>query len=120
MTRKITSTVARIKLGLLKEIRLGNLEAKRDWGHTRDYVGAMWLMLQQQDEPEDFVIATGKSHSVKDLCELAFSYVHLDYKDFLVIDNELYRPSEINILQGDASKAHHMLALFHLRNLLKK
>jgi GDPmannose 4,6-dehydratase len=104
VTRKITSAAAKIKLGLDKEIRLGNLEAKRDWGHSRDYVRAMWLMLQQP-QPDDFVIASGQSHSVKEFLETAFSYLNLDYRTYLVVDQDLYRPSEVNILQGDASKA---------------
>ncbi|MGD9107468.1 MAG: GDP-mannose 4,6-dehydratase [Desulfobacterales bacterium] len=108
VTRKISTAVAKIKLGIEKEIRLGNLEAKRDWGHARDYVKAMWLMLQQED-PEDFVIATGQSHSVREFLETAFNYVGLDYHEYLVIDDDLYRPSEVNILQGDASKAHQKL-----------
>lgn len=108
VTRKITSAAARIKLGLEKVIRLGNLEARRDWGHSRDYVKAMWLMLQQK-EPEDFVIASGQSHSVKEFLEIAFSHLNLDYKDYLVIDENLYRPSEVNVLQGDASKARNQL-----------
>jgi len=109
VTRKISSSAAKIKLGLEKQIRLGNIEAKRDWGHARDYVRAMWLMLQQ-DTPEDFVIATGQSHSVKEFLEIAFTYLDLDYRDYLVQDDELYRPSEVHILQGDASKAHGKLA----------
>jgi len=108
VTRKITSAAARIKLGLDKEIHLGNLDAKRDWGHSRDYVRAMWLMLQQ-DRPNDYVIATGESHSVEEFVESAFSCVDLNYKDYLVIDEELYRPSEVNVLQGDASKARERL-----------
>lgn len=108
VTRKITTGAAKIKLGLEKKIRLGNLEAKRDWGHARDYVKAMWLMLQQE-EPEDFVIATGQSHSVREFLETSFNYVGLDYHDHLVTDDDLYRPSEVNILQGDASKAHRKL-----------
>jgi GDPmannose 4,6-dehydratase len=108
VTRKISSGAVKIKLGIEKEIRLGNLEAKRDWGHARDYVKAMWLMLQQ-DEPEDYVIATGKSHSVLAFLEHAFSYLNLDFNDYLVMDKKLYRPSEINILQGDASKARKNL-----------
>ena len=104
VTRKITSGAAKIKLGLEKEIRLGNLDARRDWGHSRDYVKAMWLMLQQPD-PDDFVIASGESHSVKDFLETAFSYLDLDYREYIVVDQDLYRPSEVNILQGDASKA---------------
>jgi GDPmannose 4,6-dehydratase len=108
VTRKITSAAARIKLGIEKEVRLGNVDAKRDWGHSRDYVRAMWMMLQQQ-EPEDFLIATGESHSVRDYLEIAFSSLDLDYRHYLVIDDTLYRPSEVHILQGDASKAHRKL-----------
>jgi GDPmannose 4,6-dehydratase len=108
VTRKITSGAAKIKLGLEKEIRLGNVEARRDWGHSRDYVIAMWLMLQQP-KPEDFVIASGKSYSVKEFLEIAFSHLNLDYKDYVVIDENLYRPSEVNVLQGDASKARKQL-----------
>jgi GDPmannose 4,6-dehydratase len=104
VTRKITSAVAKIKLGIENEIRLGNLDARRDWGHARDYVRAMWLMLQQ-DDPEDFVIATGKSHSVREFLGKAFGYADLDYNEYLTIDDQLYRPSEVNILEGDASKA---------------
>jgi GDPmannose 4,6-dehydratase len=108
VTRKITSAAAKIKLGFEREIRLGNLEARRDWGHSRDYVKAMWLMLQQ-DQPEDYVIASGESHSVREFLQLAFDCVGLDYQDYLVIDGNLYRPSEVNILQGDASKAKREL-----------
>lgn len=108
VTRKISKAAAKISLGMEKEIRLGNLEAKRDWGHSRDYVMAMWLMLQQ-DEPDDYVIASGISHSVGDFLETAFSYVDLDYRKYLVVDEELYRPAEVNILQGDASKAYEKL-----------
>jgi len=109
VTRKITSGAAKIKLGLEKEIRLGNVEALRDWGHSRDYVRAMWLMIQQ-DEPEDYVAASGESHSVREFLELSFDCVGLDYRKYLVIDENLYRPSEVNILQGDASKAKKKLA----------
>lgn len=108
VSRKISSAAARIKRGLAKEIRLGNVDAQRDWGHARDYVRAMWMMLQQ-DSPDDFVIATGKSHSVRDFLEIAFNYAGLDYKNYLVIDDALYRPSEVNILKGDASKAREKL-----------
>jgi len=104
VTRKITSSAARIKLGIEKKIYLGNIYAKRDWGHAADYVKAMWLMLQQED-PEDYVIASGKSHTVKEFLETAFNYIDLDYSEFLIIDETLYRPSEVNILEGDASKA---------------
>ena len=108
VSRKISSSAARIKLGIDKEIHLGNLEARRDWGHARDYIRAMWLMLQQE-EPDDYVIATGKSHQVKEFCRKAFSYLDLDCDQYLVIDDQLYRPSEINVLMGDASKAHKKL-----------
>jgi len=108
VTRKITTAAAKIKLGIEKEVRLGNLEAKRDWGHARNYVKAMWLMLKQE-EPEDFVIATGQSRSVREFLETAFSYVSLDYNNYLITDDELYRPAEVNILQGDASKARAKL-----------
>ena len=104
VTRKVTHGVARIKLGLAKELRLGNLDAKRDWGYTGDYVRAMWLMLQQ-DEPEDFVIGTGEAHSVRELCEVAFSHVGLDYRDYVVVDPKFFRPAEVNILLADPSKA---------------
>ena len=108
VTRKISSSAAKIKLGLEKEIRLGNIEAKRDWGHAQDYVRAMWLMLQQ-DQPDDYVIATGQTRSVKEFVEAAFGYADLDYRDYLKIDEELYRPSEVYVLQGDASKAYKEL-----------
>jgi GDPmannose 4,6-dehydratase len=111
VTKKITSAAARIKLDLEREIRLGNLEAKRDWGHARDYVRAMWLMLQQ-DEPEDYVVATGETHSVREFLEAAFSCVDLHSQDFLIIDDQLYRPAEVHLLQGDASKAHTRLNWF--------
>ncbi len=108
VTRKVTHGVARIKLGLANELRLGNLEAKRDWGYTGDYVRAMWLMLQQ-DEPEDFVIGTGEAHSVRELCEVAFSHVGLDYRDYVVVDPRFFRPAEVNILLADPSKARAKL-----------
>ena len=108
VTRKITSSAALIKLGKLKEIRLGNLEAKRDWGHARDYVKAMWLMLQQE-KPDDYVIATGISHSVRQFLEQAFMLMGLDYKNFLQSDMDFFRPSEINVLCGNASKAKTLL-----------
>jgi GDPmannose 4,6-dehydratase len=104
VTRKITSCAAKIKLGQEKKIRLGNIEARRDWGYAKDYVRAMWLMLQQ-DKPDDYVIATGVCHSVKDFMELAFSYLGLDYKKYLEIDTALVRPSEAVLLLGDATKA---------------
>jgi len=108
VTRKVTHGVAKIKLGLAKELRLGNLEAKRDWGFAGDYVRAMWLMLQQ-DEPEDFVVGSERAHSVRDLCEIAFSYVGLDYRDFVVQDPRFYRPAEVDLLIADATKAHQKL-----------
>lgn len=108
VSRKVCHTAARIKLGLAKELRMGNLEARRDWGYSGDYVQAMWLMLQQ-DRPDDYVIATGKTHSVKELVELAFSQLQLDWKDWVVADEKLYRPSEIHDLRGDHSKASRVL-----------
>ncbi len=108
VTRKATNTIARISLGLAKELRLGNLEAKRDWGYAGDYVKAMWLMLQQE-EPEDYVIATGKTHSVKELVELAFDCVNLDWKNYVVVDETIYRPSEIYELRGNFRKAKKKL-----------
>ena len=108
VTRKISSTGAKIKLGIEHQIRLGNLDAVRDWGYAKDYVRAMWLMLQK-DEPEDYVIATGESHSVSEFLETAFNYIDLDYRDYIVKDDSLYRPSDVNILRGDASKARKQL-----------
>lgn len=102
VTRKITSTVVRIKLGLESELRLGNLEARRDWGHAKDYIRAMHLMLQQ-DEPEDFVVATGESHSVREFCERAFDEAGLDYRKYVVSDERFYRPAEVDQLVGDSS-----------------
>ncbi len=104
VTRKISYGVARIKLGLTKELRLGNLESRREWGFAGDYVEGMWLMLQQ-GTPEDFVIGTGVTQSVRDLCELAFSHVSLDYNDFVVQDPRFYRPAEVDLLVADPSKA---------------
>ena len=108
MTRKISNAVAKIKLGLSKELKLGNLEAKRDWGFAGDYVKAMWLMLQQ-DEPDDYVIATGETHSVKEFAELAFSHVGLNYQDYLSSDEIFYRPAEVHLLKGDYSKGKEIL-----------
>jgi GDPmannose 4,6-dehydratase len=104
VTRKVTEGAAKIKLGLAKGLRLGNLEAKRDWGYAKDYVRAMWLMLQQK-EPSDYVIATGKEHSVKELVEIAFGHLGLKWKDYVVIDTTLLRPAEVDHLVGDCSKA---------------
>ncbi len=104
VTRKVSNGVARIKLGLDKELRLGNLKAKRDWGFAGDYVQAMWLMLQQ-NKPDDYVIATGETHSIKEFVKLAFAHAGLDYKKYVVIDKNFYRPAEVNVLMGDYSKA---------------
>jgi GDPmannose 4,6-dehydratase len=104
ISRKVTDGVARIKLGLADKLKLGNLEARRDWGFAGDYVEAMWLMLQQ-DQPEDYIIATGVSHSVRDLVETAFNYVGLPAEAHVVIDPKLFRPAEVDILVGDCSKA---------------
>jgi GDPmannose 4,6-dehydratase len=108
VTRKVTHGVARIKLGLDTELRLGNLDSRRDWGYAGDYVKAMWLMLQQ-DKPDDYVIATGETHSVRDLCEAAFDYVDLDWQDYVVQDARFMRPAEVDLLVGDASKAGRVL-----------
>jgi GDPmannose 4,6-dehydratase len=104
----VTDAVARIKCGLAKELRLGNLEAKRDWGFAKDYVKAMWLMLQQP-KPDDFVIATGETHSVQELVETAFGYAGLDWKKHVVQDPSLVRPAEVDLLVGDPSKAKRQL-----------
>jgi len=108
VTRKISLGVAKIKLGITKKIKLGNLDAKRDWGYAGDYIEAMWLMLQQ-DKPDDYVIATGETHSVKDFVELAFKYVGLDWEECVITDKKLYRPAEVNLLQGNYSKAEKEL-----------
>ena len=108
VTRKVTDAVARIKLGMAKELRLGNIDAKRDWGHARDYVQAMWMMLQQ-DTPDDYVIATGVTTSVREMCRVAFEAVDLKMDDHLVIDPSLFRPAEVDVLLGDPSKAREKL-----------
>ncbi|ACV74654.1 MAG: GDP-mannose 4,6-dehydratase [Zymomonas mobilis] len=108
VTRKITDGVARIKLGLAKELQLGNLEATRDWGHARDYVQAMWLMLQQE-KPDDYVIATGRTTSIRDFCKIAFSYVGLNYEDHVKVSSAFFRPAEVEVLLGDATKAKSKL-----------
>jgi GDPmannose 4,6-dehydratase len=108
VTRKVTDGVARIKLGLAKELRLGNLDSKRDWGHAADYVRAMWLMLQQ-DKPDDYVISTGKTHTVERLVEVAFGAADLDWKKHVVIDPALVRPAEVDLLIGDPAKAKRQL-----------
>jgi GDPmannose 4,6-dehydratase len=104
ISRKVTDGVARIKLGLADQLKLGNLEARRDWGFAKDFVEAMWLMLQQ-DQPEDYVIATGVSHSVRDLVDTAFDYVGLPTEPYVVVDPKFFRPAEVDILVGDAAKA---------------
>ena len=108
VTRKITSQVARIKLGLARELRLGNLEAKRDWGHAREYVEAMWLMLQT-DLPDDYVIATGETHSVREFVAAAFAYAGLDYEEYVRLDPQFHRPAEVELLLGDPAKARRAL-----------
>jgi len=108
VTRKVTDGVARIKLGLANELRLGNIDAKRDWGHARDYVRAMWLMLQQT-QPDDYVIATGVTTTVRDMCRIAFDYAGLSLEDHLVIDPALFRPAEVDVLLGDPGKASRVL-----------
>ncbi len=108
VTRKVSYNAAKIKLGLEKELRMGNLDAKRDWGYAGDYVRAMWMMLQQE-VPEDYVIATGETHSVKELVEIAFSHLGLDYRDFVVMDERFRRPAEVDLLIGDFSKAERKM-----------
>ena len=109
VTHKVTYAAARIKLGLADELRLGNLEARRDWGYAGDYVQAMWLMMQQ-DEPDDYVIATGQTHSVQELCEVAFDHLNLKWRQYVVSDPQFFRPAEVDLLVGDASKAHARLS----------
>ncbi|MBI1335503.1 MAG: GDP-mannose 4,6-dehydratase [Phycisphaera sp.] len=108
VTRKVTRAVGRIKLGLQKKLYMGNLDAQRDWGFAGDYVEAMWLMLQQ-DTPDDYVVATGETHSVKEFCELAFGRLDLDYKDFVELDPRYLRPAEVDLLLGDPAKAKSKL-----------
>ena len=108
VTRKVTDGVARIKLGLAGELRLGNVDAKRDWGHARDYVKAMWLMLQQ-DKPDDYVVATGRTTTVRDMCRIAFDHAGLDMERHLVIDPAFYRPAEVDVLLGNPAKAEQKL-----------
>jgi GDPmannose 4,6-dehydratase len=108
VTRKITHGVARIKMGLDHELRLGNLDAKRDWGFAGDYVRAMWLMLQQ-DEPDDYVIGTGETHSVREFVEIAFDRVNLDWKKYVMVDPRFYRPAEVDLLLGNPTKARRVL-----------
>jgi GDPmannose 4,6-dehydratase len=108
VTRKVTDAVARIKLGLQSELRLGNIDAKRDWGHARDYVKAMWLMLQQE-HPEEFVIATGRSTTVREMCRIAFDHVGLKADDYITIDERYFRPAEVEVLLGNPAKAKEKL-----------
>lgn len=108
VTRKVTRAVARIKMGLQKDVHLGNMDARRDWGFAGDYVQAMWLMLQQ-DAPDDFVIASGETHPVRELCEVAFSRVGLNWEDYVVVDPKFYRPAEVELLIGDPAKARQKL-----------
>ena len=108
VTRKISDAVAKIKLGRAKELRLGNLESQRDWGFAGDYVEAMWLMLQQ-DQPDSYVIGTGETHAVREFCEIAFSHVDLDYREFVVQDEKFYRPAEVDLLISDPLRARNEL-----------
>jgi GDPmannose 4,6-dehydratase len=108
VTRKVTDAAARIKLGLQSELRLGNIDAKRDWGHAKDYVEAMWLMLQQET-PDDFVIATGRTTTVRDMCKIAFEHVGLNMDDYVIIDPEFFRPAEVDVLLGNPAKAQEKL-----------
>lgn len=108
VTRKITRAVSRISRGLQDKLYLGNLDSKRDWGYAKDYVEGMWLMLQQ-DNPDDYVLATGETHTIREFCEEAFGYVGLDYKDYVEVDPRYFRPSEVDLLIGDHSKAKKVL-----------
>jgi GDPmannose 4,6-dehydratase len=108
VTRKVTDAVARIKLGHQKELRLGNLDSRRDWGYAGDYVEAMWLMLQEK-EPDDYVIATGEMHTVRELCEIAFTHAGLDWQKYVVQDKRFFRPAEVDLLVGDSAKAQKKL-----------
>lgn len=108
VTRKVTDGVARIKLGLADELRMGNMDAERDWGHARDYVRAMWLMLQQ-DEPDDYVVATGRTTTVREMCRIAFAHVGLDYERYVKVDPALFRPAEVDRLLGNPAKARAKL-----------
>ena len=112
VTRKVTLAAARIKMGLQDKLAMGNLDARRDWGYAGDYVEAMWLMLQQ-DQPDDYVIATGETHTVRELLDVAFGFFDLDWRDYVVIDPKYYRPTEVDFLMGDPSKAKHALKWRH-------
>jgi GDPmannose 4,6-dehydratase len=108
VTRKITRGVAQIKLGLTSELRLGNLDSERDWGFAGDYVEAMWLMLQQ-DEPSDYVVASDETHSVRELCQIAFAHAGLDWEKHVIVDERFFRPAEVDLLIGDSTKARKTL-----------
>jgi GDPmannose 4,6-dehydratase len=108
VTRKISDAAARIKLGLSRELRLGNLDSQRDWGYALDYVEAMWLMLQQ-DHPDNFVVGTGETHTVREFCEIAFGHVDLDYNRYVVQDERFYRPAEVDLLVADPARARTLL-----------
>jgi GDPmannose 4,6-dehydratase len=108
VTRKISHTVAQIKLGHAEELRLGNLEAQRDWGYAGDYVKAMWQMLQQ-DEPDNYVVSTNETHSVREFCEVGFDHVDLDWEQYVVMDEAFMRPAEVDLLVGDSAKARSVL-----------
>ena len=108
VTRKVTHGAAQIKLGQAKELRLGNLDSRRDWGYAGDYVRAMWLMLQQ-DRPDDYVVGTGETHSVRELCEVAFGYLNLDWEQYVSSDPEFYRPAEVDLLVSDPTRARKLL-----------
>ncbi|MGC8626425.1 MAG: GDP-mannose 4,6-dehydratase [Acidimicrobiales bacterium] len=108
VTRKVTNAVARIKLGLADHVDLGNLDSRRDWGYAPDYVRAMWMMLQQ-DKPDDYVVATGETHSVREFCELAFGHAGLDWEKYVRVDQRHFRPAEVDLLMGDPSHAHNAL-----------
>ncbi|HIX82924.1 MAG TPA: GDP-mannose 4,6-dehydratase [Candidatus Megamonas gallistercoris] len=121
VTRKVTDAVARIKLGCQKDLHLGNIDAKRDWGFAGDYVEAMWKMLQQ-NKPDDYVVATGRTTTVRDMCKIAFDYVGLNYEDYVVIDSKFYRPAEVDLLLGNPKKAKEVLnweAKTSLEDLIK-
>ena len=115
VTRKITHQLAKIKLGMETELRLGNLDAQRDWGHAADYVRAMWSMLQQE-KPDDYVISTGECHTVREFCQVAFAHVGLSYQDYVVTDERFFRPAEVQILKGDSSKARDILGWSYSRS----
>jgi len=122
VTRKITSAIAKIKAGKVHELRLGNLDARRDWGHAEDYVRAMWQMLQQE-QPDDYVVATGESHSVREFCEIAFSVADLDWQEWVKIDPQFCRPAEVEDLRGDPTKAQRILKwqpTYDFKNLIRE